>query len=170
VQIQKENQMAIKYYVYEPDAQIGPNSSATGGTELYAVGCDEGVMALYPDIVKQFSAGGLAAASAPTGYDTLDALIAAHGTVSELFSGNVRKLTLTIPGFGSNVALPIVQNKFAENSTHIDGLDFIATIYAYGLSQDPPGTGLNVPIPEGELNVLLTGYAGEARQNIPQSA
>lgn len=155
--------MAQKFYLYTTDLSSAPVDNADGDNPHIplAITADDGVMALYPDIVSTLvnNLGNVTAATAPTAYDTFDDLVTAHPTAVQNNRVSPRGLTLQIPGFGTSF-MPILTDALQNNAGTVHGGDFMTTVNAKANdidSNDP------ISVTEGDLSVKIIGYQGESR-------
>lgn len=151
--------MADNVYLYQGDAN--QNYEASDNT-FYMLHIDTAIMALYPDVVLDYSNGSTVAASAPQAYNDEAAALLDEPTAIPIGGLNPRSLQLQIEGFG-NATMPVLTNKGTVSSTHNQGNEWGATLDGHGMFS---ATAFPVAfIAESHLNLSIVGYVGESRNS-----
>src|SRR6185436_14777851 len=147
--------MAQKFYIYQPDSNNMARGTAgeNGNYKPLAITADDDIMGLYADLVKKQTAsdGTVAAATNPTGYADLDALLAVAPTAVQNNRISPRGLTLLIPGFGS-AFMPILSNEVQLDTGELVSNVYNATVQNW--TDDSDVNDANGPA-EGSTEVLI---------------
>lgn len=156
--------MAQKFYLYQTDAWGYLTDKLAGhNTKKYlAITADDGLMALYPDIVRYQNDITDTARSAPTAYDTLEDLLVDQPAAVQNSRIQPRGVDIEVPGFGT-AFLPILNNELNDSSGAITGNDWATTVNHWQTDTDDDDAAV---ITEGELSVAIIGFRGEQRSMI----